>query len=362
MGSGPSVSVVMATYNHAPYVARAIRSVLEQTFGDLELLIADDGSSDSTREVVTGFVDPRLTFLPHTENRGACAVTNELIERAAGEYVAIVNSDDYWAADKLAFQVDFMARNREYGALFGRASFVDRDGAPLSKDDLPFGRAFDQANRSPGMWLRRFFDLGNCLCHPTVLIRRACYAELGLYDNRYRQLPDLDMWVRLAKRFRLFVADRDLISLRILPGENASSQTRENSVRAMNEQYIIGTTFFGGMSKELMREGFSDLLVFTDPPSEIHCDIEKMLLYFAPNQVFGAMYRAVGLQRLFQLLSSERHRAVLKSDYRLDDRAFHRLSAEADVFSSIAALRSVSRSDLIQEVIRRVRTHLGFTS
>jgi glycosyltransferase involved in cell wall biosynthesis len=352
----------MATYNHAPYVAQAILSVLEQTCGDLEFLIADDGSSDSTREVVTRFVDRRLTFFPNTTNRGACAVTNELIERATGEYIAIVNSDDYWAPDKLAYQVDFMARNREYGALFGRASFVDRDGAALSKDNLPFGRVFDQENRSQGKWLRRFFELGNCLCHPTVLIRRTCYTELGLYDNRYRQLPDLDMWVRLAKRYRLFVSGRDLVSLRILPGENASSQTRGNSVRAMNEQYSIGTTFFDGMSKELLVEAFPDLLVFRDPPSEIHCDIEKMLLYFAPNEAFGEMYRVAGLQRLFQLLASKRHRSALESDYQLDDRAFQRISAEVDMFSPIAGLRSASRSHLIHEVIRRVRARLGFTS
>jgi hypothetical protein len=87
-----------------------------------------------------------------------------------------------------------------------------------------------------------------------------------------------------------------------------------------------------------------------------------MLLYFAPNQVFGGMYRVVGLHRLFQLLASNRHRSVLESDYQLDDRAFQRLSAEIDMFSPIAGLRSASRSHLIQEVMRRVRARLGFTS
>jgi hypothetical protein len=170
------------------------------------------------------------------------------------------------------------------------------------------------------------------------------------------------MWVRLAKRYRLFVSDRDVVSLRILPGENASSQTRGNSVRAMNEQYCIGTSFFDGMAKGLLQEAFSDLLVFKDPPSEIHCDIEKVLLYFAPNQMFGEMYRVVGLQRLFQLLASKPHRSALESDYRLDDRAFQRLTAEVDMFSPIAGLRNVSRSHLIREVMRRVRARLGFTS
>ena len=361
MSSGPKVSVVMATYNHAPYVAQAIRSVLEQTFVDFEFLIADDGSSDSTGEVVSQFTDPRLGFALHTVNRGAPAVTNELIERAAGEYVAVMNSDDYWVLGKLAYQVDFMDRNLDYGALFGRVSFVDREGRWIPKGDLPFG-AVDQGNRSRGRWLRRFFDLGNCLCHPSVLIRRACYTEVGLYDNRYRQLPDLDMWIRLTKKYKFFVSDRDLISFRILPGENASSQKGGNYVRTMNEHYLIGTTFFDGVSKELLVEGFGELLVFKNPPSEIHCDIEKALLYFAPNPWLGHMYQMLGLNRLFQLLGSKRHRAVLESDYQIDDRAFQRLSTEADVFRPMGGLPGISGFHLVVEIMRRVRARLGSTS
>ncbi len=360
MNSGPKVSVVMTTYNHAPYVAQAIRSVLEQTFGDFEFLVADDGSSDSTREVVSQFADRRLAFFPNVVNRGACVVTNELIERARGEYVAVLNSDDYWVSDKLAYQVDFLDRNRKYGALFGRVAFVDGEGMLIPKSTLSFGAVFDQENRSRGRWLRRFFDEENCLCHPSVLIRRACYTELGLYNNRYRQVPDWDMWIRLAKKYEFFVSDRELISLRILPGENASSPTGVNFVRTLNERYFIGMSFFDGMSKELLVDGFSDLLRFKDPPSEIHCDIEKALLYFTPSQSLGHVYKVVGLNRLFQLLASSRHRSVLESDYRIDDRAFQRLSAEVDVFGPIAGLRGIPSSYLIQELMRRVRARLGF--
>jgi glycosyltransferase involved in cell wall biosynthesis len=355
------VSVVMATYNHAPYVERAIRSVLDQTFGEFEFLVGDDGSTDSTREVVSRCRDSRVAWFPNAVNRGACAVMNELIERAAGEYVAVLNSDDYWPAGKLAYQVDFMDRHREYGALFGRASFIDEQGRPIPKRELSFGAEFDQENRSRGKWLRRFFDAGNCLCHPSVLIRRACYGEVGLYDNRYRQLPDWDMWIRLAKKYEVFVSDRELVSLRILPGRNASSQTGGNVVRKVNEHYLIAMRFFDGMSKEILMDGFSEVLRVKDPPSEIHCDIEKALLYFVPNQFVGHVYKVLGLRRLHELLGSKRHRSVLEGDYGIDARAFQRLSEEVDVFRPIAGLRSVPRSELIREVVRRVRARLAFS-
>src|SRR5512146_3123039 len=93
----PTVSVVMAAYNHARFVEQAINSVLEQEGVEFELLIADDGSTDQTREVIALNNDERITFFPSEINRGACVVTNELIERATGEFVAVINSDDYWS-------------------------------------------------------------------------------------------------------------------------------------------------------------------------------------------------------------------------------------------------------------------------
>src|ERR1700735_5122693 len=103
--ANPRVSVIMATYNHAPFVAEAIQSVLSQDFGDFEFIIADDGSSDGTRDVVGRIQDPRIRFYPNTVNRGACVVTNELIDRSTGEYVALINSDDCWLQSKLSGQV-----------------------------------------------------------------------------------------------------------------------------------------------------------------------------------------------------------------------------------------------------------------
>lgn len=328
----PTVSVIMATYNHANFVEQAIESVLSQTGVDLEFLIADDGSVDRTREVVASVHDNRIQFFPNEINRGACVVTNELIGKASGEFIALINSDDYWmGTDKLAYQTQFLLDNPNFGACFGQAQFVDKDGNKIEQASLSFGKVFQQKNRTQGEWLRFFFDVGNCICHPTMLIRRACYQELGIYSNRLRQLPDFDMWTRLVKRYPIHISDRELINFRILPGENASGQSAMNTIRTINEHYLIADTFFDNVGSELLINGFSDVLLSKNFQSDEHLEVEKTLLYFNGNRWLGKPYQLIGLMKLSRLLNSPAHYTILADTYGIDDRWFQAKMSEIDV-------------------------------
>lgn len=328
----PTVSVIMATYNHADFVKQAIESVLAQKGVEFEFLIADDGSSDQTKDVVALIKDEKIQFFPNELNRGACIVTNELIELASGEFIALINSDDYWTTpDKLAYQVQVMRERPSVGACFGRANFVDRYGRNIDKKSLPFGAVFDQENRSQGQWLRRFFDLGNCICHPTMLIRKSCYEDLGMYKNQLRQLPDFDMWIRLVKRYEIYISDRELINFRILPGENASSQTSTNSIRSINEHLVIAESFFENVNRDQLIEGFSDLLIVKNIPSEEHLYIEKARLFFVENQWLNKPYNIIGLLSMYKIFGNSKLHHLMINDYEMDDRWFQQKMAEVDV-------------------------------
>lgn len=347
--SFPTVSVIMATYNHANFVTEAIQSVLRQTGVDFEFIIADDGSSDSTREVAASILDERIKFFPCEVNRGAGVVTNELIERASGEFIALINSDDYWCdSNKLACQVEFLRKNPKIGACFGKAKFIDRDGHPIAKASIPNGDVFDQDNRSQGAWLRRFFTEGNCICHPTMLIRKSCYHHLGMYSNRLRQLPDMEMWIRLIKYYPIHIIDRELVAFRLMPGENASSQTVVNSIRTINEHYLIADDFFDDVTAEQLIDGFSDLLINKNIPSDIHLDIEKALLFWSYNQWLGKPYQMIGMLKINKLLNSPAHQKIMNEEYRLNDRWFQ------TELGNIDALRPKAIAAISQQKSRAV--------
>lgn len=342
----PKVCVVMSSYNHARYVADAIRSVLDQSFGDFEFLIDDDGSTDGSADIIRAFNDPRIQFTAHTDNRGSAERRNKLIAKSDAEYIAVQNSDDIWATDKLAHQVDVMDRDRTLGALFGRASTIGSDGEMLDREPALFA----EENRSQGRWLRRFFVASNCLCHPSSLVRRSCHSEVGLYDSRFRQLPDMEMWVRLVKRHPIAVCERSLVSFRLHDQSTSGSERPGNMTRMLNEQNFIAERMFDDVPPDILRDGFGDHFVVSEPPTDWHWDIEKALLYFSVPTKFAALYKPIGLRRLHALLASPDHRPILLNDYRIDHFALHRISAETATFQAmsapgvIAALEAANRS------------------
>jgi glycosyltransferase involved in cell wall biosynthesis len=218
----PKVSVVMPSFNHAAFVQEAVESVLSQTFQDFELIVTDDGSTDATVEIVRRISDPRINLVAFAKNQGACVAMNESIRRAKGDYLAALNSDDAFVPYKLERQVEFLEKNPRIAAVFALPQFVDERSHPV-RPPSTFADSFAEKNRTRMEWLARFFQSGNCLCHPTVLVRRRCYEEVGLFDPLLMQLPDLDQWVRLCAKFELHVLPERLTRFRVLKREMNTS-------------------------------------------------------------------------------------------------------------------------------------------
>ncbi len=153
----PEVSVIIPSYNHAPYIGHAIESVISQSLTDFELLVVDDGSTDNSREVLAGFSDPRLRVLTQS-NQGAHAAINRGLHAATGEYLAILNSDDLFHPLRLEKTLEVLKADRQVGLVGSYIDIIDQDGKST-------GIKHGYADSSP--WLldypERSFRAGNDL-------------------------------------------------------------------------------------------------------------------------------------------------------------------------------------------------------
>ena len=133
----PLVSVVMPAYNGEKYIGEAIESVLNQTYGNLELIIVEDKSEDNTLCVIQKYEDARIHLYMNSENKGIAYSTNLAIQNSAGKYIALLDDDDIALPKRLEWQVDFMEKHEEVDILGGRSAMIDEKGAFIRYDKEP---------------------------------------------------------------------------------------------------------------------------------------------------------------------------------------------------------------------------------
>jgi glycosyltransferase involved in cell wall biosynthesis len=238
------VSILMSSYNHEKFVAQAIENIISQSFTDWELLIMDDCSTDKTYEIAKSFEsrNHKIKVLQSSYNRGMVQNTNELISLAQGEYIAVINSDDNWRADKLEKQVKFLDANSEYGACFTAVNMIDEDSKILEPNQKKYTDAFyNIANRSRYEWLNHFFYHGNSLCYPSSMVRKNCYNKVGFFNPGFIYLLDLDMWIRICMAgYQIHIIQEELTNFRLLENKaNLSGVNQATIVRGCLENQRV---------------------------------------------------------------------------------------------------------------------------
>ena len=226
----PKISVLMSCYNHDKFVGEAIKSVLNQSLKDFELLIIDDNSTDQTFEIVNSFKDQRIKVFRNEKNFGMVFNTNSLIKKSIGEYIAIINSDDSWLPEKLQKQFDFLENNVGYGACFTLANIVNESGKSI-KNNIQESLKYLEFDRFG--FLNYFFFYNNPLCYPSVLISKKVFEKISLFNPAYIILLDIEMWIRICfAGFEIKILNESLTNFRILNnGGNLSSKNHKTVIR-----------------------------------------------------------------------------------------------------------------------------------
>ena len=212
----PSASVIIPTYDRADILGDSIRSVLNQTYEDLELIVVDDASTDETDEVVRGFNDDRIKYLRHTENKGAPAARNTGIAESEGDFVAFQDSDDVWSRTKLEKQLRvFRQTSNDVGVVYtGMVRIIDgeRRYIPYPSVEQTEGHVCRSLSRQ------------NFVPTQVATVRRECFDEVGYFDENVWPISDWELWIRISKRFQFKLVDEPLVT-----GEVRSDSISKNA-------------------------------------------------------------------------------------------------------------------------------------
>jgi len=195
---GPQVSVILPTYNRGHLIKRAIGSVLNQSLIDLELIVVDDGSTEDIEKIVKSFDDGRIKYIRHEANRGAGAARNTGIKASCGEYIAFQDSDDEWLPEKLERQIEaFKGLGRDAGVVYTDMLRIGEDGKSCYWTS-PTVRKGCIVN------LETLDYQAACLGIQSAMIKEVCFDEVGLFDESFPRFIDLELFIRLSKRYEFY--------------------------------------------------------------------------------------------------------------------------------------------------------------
>lgn len=232
----PKVSVVVPTYNRAHLISRAIQSVLNQTYQDLEIIVVDDCSEDNTEEIIKNFKDNRLRCIRHHKNKGASAARNTGIKASRGEYIAFQDSDDEWFPDKLEQQINIINISPpEVGVVYCGFYKIEGD----KKTYFPSDRYTQKEGTIHNELLK-----GNFIGTPSVLIKKECFEKTKYFDENIPALEDWELWIEVSKYYKFKYLNKPLLNSYSTP--NSLNLNKKNQLKA---QEIILTTHLDDFNK-----------------------------------------------------------------------------------------------------------------
>jgi glycosyltransferase involved in cell wall biosynthesis len=232
--ASPVISVIMPVYNAEKYVYEAIDSILKQTFADFEFLVFNDCSTDSSKEIILSFQDPRIRFIDSTVNTGYVKHLNEGLLQAKGQYIARMDADD--VADPMRFlqQVQYLNENEEVAVCGSWIQFIgSQEGiVEYSVDHIDI--------------VTHLFLFGNAMAHPAVMMRSEVIRKYQLsYEAALEPAEDYELWYRISSVAKLYNIPNVLLKYR-MHDRNESVLKRSKQEQAVSQirERIINDSFF----------------------------------------------------------------------------------------------------------------------
>ena len=229
--SSPILSVIIPAYNVEDFIVPAIHSVLTQSLNDLEVIVVNDGSTDATEARVQGIADERVHLI-YRENGGLSAARNTGIRAAGGRYIALLDGDDVWLPGYAARHVSALDTDPTLGISYNYLAYIDEQGEPT-------GQFLISRKACPSLEeliCRNHIGSGN------VVVRRQCFEQAGLFDERLRACEDIEMWIRVLHKTNY--------QARIIPEALTGYRVRSTSLTMQFEQQVRNARMAADIIKE----------------------------------------------------------------------------------------------------------------
>ena len=263
MSDSPRISVVMPVYNAAAVVGEAVESILNQTFGDFEFIIVDDGSADDSGRILREYArrDDRIKLYTQ-ENGGLIPSLNRCCRIAQGRYIARMDADDISLPTRFEKQFRFLEAHAEIGVLGTWIQDIDEHGTPRTAWPVPTDPAV----------IRWFLMFGNCIAHASVMMRREVLERAGYYRADALHVEDYDLWIRVSEFTGVANFPEVLLYYR-LSGESVSGRNR-----LLQDQHTLEVRrrFLGDVT-ELYRGYTKKVMLTPEARAEIALDVMRRL-------------------------------------------------------------------------------------
>ena len=251
----PQVSVLMLTCNRPQFLGRAIQSVIQQSLEDWELIVVQDGPNQQTAAAMQKWVerDPRIRYFHRDRGGNIANASNYGLARARGQYVAILDDDDYWvAADKLRKQVAFLNSHPDYAGCGGGMTVIDDHENVLMSYLKP---EQDDEIRARAL-------CANPMTHSTTMFRRSLGEGIGYYDELLAGYQDWDIWLRFGRLGKLYKFPEVFTRYTLWNAGGSFQQQRKNVLSALKIVFRHRTGyrgFTGALALVLMHLAYAHL-------------------------------------------------------------------------------------------------------
>jgi len=243
----PKVSICIPSYNHGAFIGKTIQSVFDQTFQDFEIIVVDDCSTDNSDRVIKSFKDSRIKFFKNEKNLGMVPNANKALKLAKGEFIGILNSDDYYDPKMIEAALKAFDKNPEIGFTYPSYAVVNENGEIITKvKSCTCNKVFTSKEGFKKL------ALGNVAPPSGVIVIRKCYEDVGPFDEEFPYCHDWNMWLRLSLKYDFACLSDYLLYYRMHHGN--TSVALYNSFETAVQEY--------GMLKRLQEKVDPELLPF----------------------------------------------------------------------------------------------------